>query len=148
MIGGTGNPGKLGLARFNLDGSLDNSFGSSGATIFDVQPGSDHAYAVGQQTSGKIVVAGISGSFGSTPASAVVARFTAVGAIDSGRSGFGDIVKGKARGYTLNTFGPFGSGIADVAVQPDNKLLGVGSFTATGNGDARLFVCDTPPPAV
>ena len=121
--GGSGGP-KLGVARFNTNGSLDNSFGSGGGTIFDVQPGTEYAYAVGLQSTGKIVVAGFSDSLGST--SAAVARFTTSGAIDSGTGGFGDIVNGAASGYTLTQFG-LGGVFANVAIQPDNKVVAVGS---------------------
>ncbi|MBI3863193.1 MAG: hypothetical protein HY290_14980 [Planctomycetia bacterium] len=139
--------GRLGLARLNVDGSPDASFGSGGWTAFDIQPGSDVADAVGLQSTGKIVVAGYSNSTNtmSTIESAVVARVTASGAIDSGTGGFGQ-VNGTGKnavpaGYTLTSFGPKTSVFTGLAVQPlDDKLVAVGEFVTSDNSSERLVV--------
>lgn len=134
--------GNLGVARLNVDGSPDGSFGTGGWTSFDVQPGSDQANAVGLQSTGKVVVIGSSDSsmdpFTNT-LSALAARFTASGAIDSGKGGFGQVVKGKAKGYTLSTFGARYNPFADLAVQPDNKIVAVGDIIADGT-NRRLVI--------
>src|SRR5207237_1204557 len=109
----------------------DGGFGSGGWTSVNVQvdyyggtPG------VGLQSTGKVVVAGTSMFASGIPAtaasSAVAARFTASGAVDSGKGGFGQIVQGKATGYTLNTFGTLNNDFTDLAVQPDDKVVAVG----------------------
>ena len=128
----SGEAGVLAVARFTTNGSLDSGFGSGGWNTFNVLPGSaSNGYAIGLQSSGKLVVSG--GTNGNPGDSAFVARFTASGAIDSGKGGFGQIVQGKATGATLSTFGsPAYNYFSGVAVQPDDKLLAVG---ATGNGN-------------
>src|SRR5436305_1257411 len=44
--------------RYNTDGSLDTSFGSTGKVVTRIGPGNDVAYAVAIQSDSKIVVAG------------------------------------------------------------------------------------------
>ena len=61
------------------------------------------------------------------PTLAEVARFTAGGAVDSGKGAFGDVVQGKAVGYTLTSLGMSNAGFSDLAVQPDDKLVAVGT---------------------
>jgi uncharacterized delta-60 repeat protein len=128
----------IGLARLNPDGTPDAGFGSGGWTGFSVQPGADTASGVALQSTGKIVVAGQSNLLTTSPynPSTLVARFTAGGAIDSGKGAFGQVVRGQAAGYTLTSFTSYSSGsqaYVDVAVQPDDKLVAVGSFSNDGN---------------
>ncbi len=53
--------GNFGLARFNNDGSIDETFGTNGKLITDVSEGhNDVAFTVKLQNDGKIVAAGIS----------------------------------------------------------------------------------------
>ena len=128
----------LALARLNIDGSPDATFGSAGWTGFDVQPGTDAATAVGLQSSGKIVMAGNSNSAPNSSTgtqSALVARFKANGAIDSGTGGFGQLSAKKPTGYALTSFGARSASYNDVAVQPDDKLVAVGY-----DGSNRLVV--------
>jgi uncharacterized delta-60 repeat protein len=58
--------GNYGLARFNPDGTIDNSFGTNGKVVSDISSGhNDVAFSVKEQSDGKIVASGISydGSF-------------------------------------------------------------------------------------
>jgi uncharacterized delta-60 repeat protein len=138
------------VARFNTDGTLDSGFGSGGWNSLDVRAGDlNAARGVGLQSNGKIIAAGISFTTGFTTDPAEVARFTAAGVLDSGKGGFGQVVQGKAIGYTLDTFGPTlsHSDFADLIIQPDDKLVAVGSvsgslivvrYTASGTLD-RTF---------
>src|SRR5207245_11564626 len=93
--------GWYGAARFNTNGSLDSNFGSGGWSGVNVS-GAGIPQGVGLQSTGKIVVGGETiESQGIWFRSAAVARFTASGATDSGRGGFGQVgVGGKALGYT------------------------------------------------
>ncbi len=70
-----GSQSDFALARYNVDGSLDNSFDGDGKATFDISGGSnsDIAFAVALQSDGKIVAAG-SASNGSNNDIAV-ARF-------------------------------------------------------------------------
>jgi uncharacterized delta-60 repeat protein len=126
------------VARFNTDGSLDSGFGNGGWNNLDVSAYDwNPAFGVGLQSTGKIVVAGFSQDTRNNNITAEVARFTAGGAVDSGKGGFGQVVRGRAVGYTLNTFGSAQNEFVDLAVQPDDKLVAVGSVT-TGTGGALV----------
>jgi uncharacterized delta-60 repeat protein len=68
--------------RYNSDGSLDNTFGTNGIVITDLQTGSeDVAYSIALQTDGKIILAGSSDN-GSNKNGAIV-RYLTDGSIDS-----------------------------------------------------------------
>jgi uncharacterized delta-60 repeat protein len=132
----------FGVARFNTDGTLDDSFGSGGRVSFSI-PGMESPYSangVGVQSTGKIVVAGFANpSSGSIETAAVMARFTASGALDSGKGNFGDVKKGKPVGYTVNTFfGAANSSFRKLAIQPvDDKIVApatarLARYTAAG----------------
>ncbi|MCW9015841.1 MAG: hypothetical protein OQJ89_02625, partial [Kangiellaceae bacterium] len=69
------------VARYNLDGSLDNSFDSDGVATLDFG-GDDTAYGVVQQDDGKLVVVGISGQ--NSDHYVAVARFNSNGSLDTG----------------------------------------------------------------
>jgi uncharacterized delta-60 repeat protein len=131
-------PASFVVARFNTDGTLDGGFGSGGWNTLDARyDGENPAESVGLQSTGKVVAAGYSLWSDSL---AEVARFTASGAVDSGKGGFGQIVQGKAVGYTLTQFGTGQSVFFDLAVQPDDKVVAVGGpvvarYTASGTLD-------------
>lgn len=68
--------------RYNIDGSLDTSFGTNGIFTNDFQTGSDDVvYSLALQTDGKIVLAGYSDD-GSNKNAAIL-RLTASGTIDT-----------------------------------------------------------------
>ncbi len=61
FAGTTVNPDfDIALLRFNVNGTLDNTFGSSGIVVTDMETGDDFAYAIAFQPDGKILVAGFS----------------------------------------------------------------------------------------
>jgi uncharacterized delta-60 repeat protein len=135
---GSGRDYDFGLARYNIDGSLDRSFGSSGKIVTDIAGGRDMASALTLQPDGKI----IAGGFASTSSSPTVARsFVALaryksdGSLDSS---FG--VNGK---MTVDFFGQR-NGATALAMQADGKLV-------TGNGarkasfSSQLDHCVTRP---
>ena len=65
----------LALARYNADGTLDNTFGTGGSGVVVTDfGGSDDAYEVAVHTDGTIIVAGRNGT------DSVVARYTSAGA--------------------------------------------------------------------
>jgi uncharacterized delta-60 repeat protein len=112
--------GDFGLVRYNKNGSLDTTFGIGGNVTTDFLNipsfGSvDAANAVALQADGKIVVAGLAGigsfSFG-------LARYEADGSLDSG---FG------SGGRVITRFSKFDASANDVAIQPDGKIIAVGS---------------------
>lgn len=133
--------GWYGAARFSTNGSLDSSFGSGGWSGVNVS-GSGIPRGVGLQSTGKIVVAGetIDTSKGIWFRSATVARFNANGSTDSGKGGFGQVVQGKALGYTKTNFGVQLAEFKATAIQSDDKIVTVGDYSPNGNPDGQLIV--------
>lgn len=108
------NNSEFTVARFNTDGTPDNTFGTSGYTKTDL--GGDAPRALAIQTDGKILLAGsvLTGSH----ASFGVARYSADGLLDST---FGVAGKGEAN------FGSKAVGEA-VTIQSDGKVVMAGTF--------------------
>ncbi len=76
------------VARFNSNGTLDNTFGTNGTARTFIHGGdstNDKAYSVAIQTDGKIVVAGYSvdTTGGTSYASFALARFNSNGTLDN-----------------------------------------------------------------
>ncbi len=109
------------LVRYNSDGSLDNTFGTSGKSITMIGNGSNGASAA-IQTDGKIVVAGWATT--GTGIDFALARYTTNGTLD-------------------NTFGTAGKILTDIAnsndyaqsvgIQPDGKIVVAGYYYTSGN---------------
>ncbi len=107
------------LVRYKSDGTLDTTF--SGDGIQTTQFGGagaiiDVAYSIKQQSDGKLVVAGFSGS---SPAIPVVARYTLTGLLDTTFSGDGKLEIPVPPGL-VNTFGE------SIIQQSDGKLVVAG----------------------
>jgi uncharacterized delta-60 repeat protein len=98
------------LVRYLPDGNLDHTFGTGGTVTTDFGAGSV-AFAVALQPDGKIVAAGTDGN-----ARFAVARYLRDGRLDPA---FG--VDGKV----ITAFGS--QGVLAVALQPDGKLIAVGT---------------------
>lgn len=107
---GTGNDRSFALARLNVDGSLDSSFGTNGKAdvYFDVIPdGADDAYAVALDTSGRILVAGRAQTSNSGDTAFAVARLT-------------------SSGYSDTTFGSLGKTVINIpAGQGPDRAVGI-----------------------
>ncbi|MEW6210041.1 MAG: hypothetical protein AB1631_16865 [Acidobacteriota bacterium] len=109
------NPGNstydFALTRYNADGSLDTSFGSSGRATADFLGGTDSARAIAIQSDGRIVVTGLVLNSDDTIRDFALARFNTDGSLDTsfGSSGkvttdfFGDL--DRARGITIQSDG-------------------------------------------
>jgi uncharacterized delta-60 repeat protein len=113
-----GTDGDFALVRYNPDGSLDPTFGGDGRVTTDLGA-SDTPNAVAVQADGRIVVAGwLTTSIPDQQTTIAVARYLPDGRLDPT---FG-------AGGTVTT--PFDSGpgfAADVAVQPDGKVVVAGA---------------------
>jgi uncharacterized delta-60 repeat protein len=109
--------GAFGLARYDIDGALDATFGTGGTVITDVSSGWDEANGVAIQANGKIVVAGRA-----TPGSPwrpwfALARYRPDGTLDTS---FGD------GGTVLTKFGV--SGVAHaIVIQPNHRIVVAGT---------------------
>jgi uncharacterized delta-60 repeat protein len=116
------------VARFNSDGSKDQSFGTGGMTITDFAGLTDQAHALAIQPDGKIVVAGWAtrGTVTFADADFAVARYLADGALDGSFGNGGKI--------TTNIAGPADFGNA-VALQSDGSIVVVGRVAKDGGSN-------------
>jgi uncharacterized delta-60 repeat protein len=120
IIESTGGAGmqenvSVALLRYNLDGSLDDSFGSGGKLVTDFG-GYDYGYGAALQPDGKIVMAGyafIDVSVGTF----VLARYHPDGSLDTTFDGDGKVITdfNSSEGYARA-----------VAIQPDGKIVAAG----------------------
>jgi len=114
------------LARYHTDGAFDASFGAgNGMVTSDIAGFSDNGHSIAILTDGKILVSGASlGDF-------LLRKYASDGTVDSGFSG--------GLGYVTShlQFGGFDSASA-MAVQPDEKIVLVGSSDVGGNDDIAL----------
>ena len=127
-----GNPGTgnnvFTLARYNTNGSLDNSFDADGIVITEF-PGSigDGGNAITIQPDGKIIVAG--SHHNGTSEDFALARYNSNGSLDNTFDGDG----------TLNTAIGSSDDIAySVALQTDGKIVVAGQSDISGNIDFAL----------
>ena len=114
----------MALARYNLDGSLDTTFGAGGVRVINVAAATggpdSFARGVALQLDGKIVVVGQAAPTSGFISNFTVLRLHANGALDSTFAGGGRVV---------TDFGSGANGTANaVAVQPsDGRLVVAGS---------------------
>jgi uncharacterized delta-60 repeat protein len=71
----------FGIARFNADGTLDQTFGTNGITVYPLTPQYDAVSSIGVQSDNKIVLAGKTGQY-YPDEDLALARFNADGSID------------------------------------------------------------------
>ena len=109
------------LARYNVNGSLDTSFGTGGEVTTSFGPDtSDTAVGVAVQADGKIVVAGTDQDFDTNFIDEFgLARYNANGSLDAA---FG------TGGLVATSFGPTTSAFAaGLAIQPDGQIVVAGT---------------------
>lgn len=114
--------GTIGVARYNSDGSLDATFGSGGKVVTDASPSFDGAFDVAIW-SGKIVVGGGTGLYGSGASDFQVVRYNADGSLDPSFGG---------GGIVTTDFGGSDS-IFGIAVTTDGKITAAGGTTSPGD---------------
>lgn len=112
----------LDLVRYNANGSLDATFGAGGLVTHSIRPGTDleqyHAALV--QPDGKILIGGEI-QRGANGLDWTVARFNPDGSFDQSFDNDGRL----ATPFSGDDF------LHDMVVQPDGKIVAVGSRTAT-----------------
>jgi len=119
----TGAADYAAIARYNLDGSLDTSFGTSG--IAKLSDGATYFDSLAVQSDGKIVAVGRNGAF-----NFFVCRFTAAGALDTSFDSDGKVgiaITGAADTEYAH----------DVAIDSNGKIIVAGTAD-TSVGVARL----------
>jgi uncharacterized delta-60 repeat protein len=109
--------GAFALARYDADGSVDTSFGSSGLVTTSFAVGDAWGNALAIQANGQIVAGGSAGG------RFALARYTTDGSLDSS---FG------SGGRLTTWFAGGGAWVNAVAIQPDGKIVAAG-------GDGRKF---------
>ncbi len=119
------------LARYNSDGSLDNTFGTGGKVTTDIGGSYDLVYDIAIQSDGKIIVTGDSynGNY-----DFALARYTSNGSLDLSFDGDGKVTT------------PIGGGndyAYDIAIQSDGKIV-VAGYSDNGSNDDFALVCYWP----
>jgi uncharacterized delta-60 repeat protein len=126
--------------RYNIDGSIDNSFGINGIATFDIQTGSDDkSTSVDIQSDGKLILCGYSDD--GTDRSSLIMRLNTNGTIDTS---FG------TAGKVLTNFTKTGASIRQdeyrvVKIHPlTGNIIAAGtSFTASNN--SRMIIARYTP---
>jgi uncharacterized delta-60 repeat protein len=109
------------LVRYHVNGTIDNSFGTTGKVVTHFSAGLNTARAVAIQTDGKIIAAGGALAYGSSSDIAIV-RYNPDGSLDASFGSGGKIL--------LDIFG-FRDFASAIALQQDGKILVAGG-TSTG----------------
>ncbi|MGB0917267.1 MAG: T9SS type A sorting domain-containing protein [Flavobacteriales bacterium] len=101
----------IAVVRYNIDGSLDNSFSVNGMLTTDVADNNDYGYDAALQADGKIVVVGTTGM---SPRRMIAVRYNADGTLDGsfGTNGMVILDSPETENFT-------GEGIV---IQPDGKI--------------------------
>ena len=121
------------IARYNTDGSLDNTFSSDGVQTTDFASKDDYANGVAIQNDGKMVVVGYSGKSDTSIIS--VARYNPDGSFDNT---FG------SNGKLQTDFGLTVNQANSVAIQSNGKIVVVGEASikdVTGYVNRNLSIC-------
>ena len=131
---------EFGLARFNVDGSVDTAFASNGTVVTEI--GADaSAYALAMQSNDYIIAAGVSDN------KFALVRYNANGSLDRG---FG------SRGIVTTAIGASAQ-INDVVLQSDGKIIAVGfadnqvalaRYTKNGSLDSSFGMSGTVTTAI
>jgi uncharacterized delta-60 repeat protein len=119
------------LAGFSraADGDLDQTFGNGGKVLSDLSGGFDHLSQIALQADGKIVAAGDFRLSNGNP-HIELARYNSNGTLDASFGTNGRVTT------TVSTFGEVANG---VAIQPDGKIVIVGSVASPGAGDTSFL---------
>lgn len=115
------------MARYNSNGTLDNSFSGDGMLIVDFGFGGAEAFDIAIQTDGKIVVAGIA-SNGANNDFALL-RINKDGSLDNSFS---------TDGKVLTDISGSDDGAYSVSIQANGKIL-LGGYRNTGNDKSPIY---------
>jgi uncharacterized delta-60 repeat protein len=122
----------MALARYNVDGSLDDSFNGNGKVMTDFAGGADYAYGIALDTGNKLVVAGYTLFAGDNDFA--LARYNADGSLDTSFDVDGMVTT------DFNDLSDYGYALAR---QVDGKLVVAGNVTTIAGTDLALARYDT-----
>jgi uncharacterized delta-60 repeat protein len=108
------------LARYHTDGSLDSTFGDGGKVLTDFFNHFEVVTAVAIQTDGKIVAGGWLINPNSSSRDFALARYNTDGSLDPTFDGDGQLT---------TDFSYYDDYLSDIAIQPDGKIIAVGTGT-------------------
>ncbi len=130
-LSSTGSIDQFALARYDVNGVLDNTFGSGGLVVTNVSAGDDVIRGMALQTDGKIVVVGYAGVANEFLA---IARYNPNGTLDNtfGTNGIDSLL-------IYDNPGSDRTVPNDVKIQADGKIVVVG-FTKNSGGDLNPIV--------
>jgi uncharacterized delta-60 repeat protein/gliding motility-associated-like protein len=106
----------IAVARFNIDGTIDNSFGTNGKITTAVGTADDLAHSILIDNNGRILVAGVAQTGAGYDLCLV--RYTATGVLDNI---FG------INGKVITNFGYSNQEAFSIAIQPDGKIVAGGT---------------------
>ncbi len=116
------------VMRYNANGTIDNTFGDGGLSVYDMGPQGGIAYSVAIQSNGKIVAAGAGAT---TDRDFAILRLKANGLLDSTFN---------STGIVLTDFGQTGENAVAVVIQPDGNILAGGVQNDINNSIRTNFV--------
>jgi uncharacterized delta-60 repeat protein len=118
---------RIGVARYNADGSPDDAFGTSGIVLTAIPGSNAFCRGVALTGSGDIIVAGFAESPVDGSSDFALVQYLPDGSLDTGFDGDGIVTT------DINTI----EGISDVKIQADEKIVVSG---LTGNTDHHDFI--------
>ncbi|HEX8776248.1 MAG TPA: Calx-beta domain-containing protein [Pyrinomonadaceae bacterium] len=120
------------LVRYNTDGSLDSTFGTSGRVTKDIKP-TDDAYSLARQQDGRLLVGGTTADFldHTSPNDAALLRYNTDGTLDTT---FG------TDGFTTLDFSKREERFEKVFVQSDGKIIVFCDAYGATSGRGSLWV--------
>lgn len=116
------------LARYNSNGTLDNTFGSGGKVTTSIGTGNDEGHSVAIQSDGKIIVAGFAQDTTGSIQDFAIVRYNSDGSLDN-TFGTGGIV--------TTDFGGNGDDGRTVVIQGDGKIV-VGGYCFNASIDFAM----------
>ncbi len=134
--------GNLGVVRINANGSLDSGFGSGGIASISTSSDSELSMSLGIQSDGSVIVGGLTpnGATGPVNATSILAGFSPSGVAKTGVGGFGNVTDGVASGFTLNSFGGGYASFHSTVIQPDTKIIAVGTYSPEHSSQGTSIV--------
>ena len=108
------------VARYNIDGTFDDSFATNGKLVDTIKQGSTKYSSISVQKDGKIIIGGNTHLNGN--AAFVLARYTTDGKLDETFA---------TGGKFIDDFGVQNNQLKSIAIQTDGKILAGGSIDNT-----------------